>query len=126
MVTQESFDALQAEHALLKNNVDIFHTNYTTMKNDLEAVKAQVAAGEAIIQELRKRTTENNKENDDKRRIANAHLLKGKEPQLFINKLNYAKWVEDLKADLYPTLPELRQFSNFAEEKHEGEIFNEE
>ena len=82
MVSQESFDALQAEHALLKNNVDIFYTNYTNMKNDFEAVKAQVAAGEAIIQELRKRTTENNKENDDKRRIANAHLLKGKEPPL--------------------------------------------
>ena len=75
----------------------------------------QLNRRDVIIEQLKVNITDlTNKTKDqgnyDQRRIHSAQLLKGKEPTEFRDKDSYASWAEGLKADLYPTLPELKNF----------------
>ena len=95
-------------------------SEYTALQQDLAE---QLNKRDAIIEQLRLNITEltnrtKDQKNYDQRRIHNAQLLKGKEPTEFKEKDSYAAWAESLKADLYPTLPELRKFFDFAEHRH--------
>ena len=83
----------------------------------------QLKRRDAIIEQLNINITDlTNKTRDGtdfaQRRIQNTQLLKGKEPTEFRDKDNYATWAEGIKADLYPTLLELRKFFDFAEHRH--------
>ena len=96
----------------LAQEIQLLRNEYTQMQQDLYE---QLNRRDAIIEQLKIKITDltnktKEQRNYDQRRIHNAQLLKGKEPTEFKEKDSYASWAESLKADLYPTLPELRIF----------------
>ena len=117
MASQEEFDALQTAHSELSANVTAYFQSYQELQAEVATLITQTANTKVIIQDCRRRAVESGRDYEERRRIPNTQLLKGKKPSPFSNKANYSG-VEDLKADLYPSLSELRQFFNFAEEKH--------
>ena len=95
----------------LAQDIEALRNEYNRMQHDLYE---QLNRRDAIIEQLKINITDlTNKtktKNYDQRRIHNAQLLRSKEPTEFRDKDSYATWAEGLKADLYPTLPQLRFF----------------
>ena len=100
-----TMEALALEIQQLRNDYNVMQTDFAE----------QLSRRDAIIEQLKLNITDlTNKTKDqgnyDQRRIHSAQLLRGKEPTDFRDKDSYASWAEGLKADLYPTLPELKIF----------------
>ena len=107
--TPENFNAIAQEVQRLREERNQATNAYDQLLAQFQELQAAVKQSKDHIELLKGSS-------DGKHRVQTTNLLKAKEPVSFTNKSSYSIWVESIKADLVPLLPELKQFFRYAEE----------